>query len=113
LPRKNKPEYRGFSLPVPFIERIEEIVNDDPHYRSIADFVKDAIDEKINSHIFEQTLHDYELIIYRNLMAAYRFAAIKEAETIAAERFEKYNALISQRGLEKEKSIKNNKKGTN
>ena len=41
-------KYQSVSLAVPFIEEIKNHIKDSPQYRSIADFVRDAVREKMD-----------------------------------------------------------------
>jgi Arc/MetJ-type ribon-helix-helix transcriptional regulator len=41
--------YRTVSLPEPLLERIEEYLSTHPEYTSLADFVKEAVREKLDS----------------------------------------------------------------
>ena len=47
--KKIKPsvKYQGVSLPVPFINEIKKHIKGDPKYRSIADFVRESVREKM------------------------------------------------------------------
>ena len=76
---KSKPRYRGFSLSVSLIEEINERIKNDPEYRSTADFVRDAVREKLDGMVISNELTDFEKIIYRDLMRQKRLEALKEA----------------------------------
>ena len=47
--KSSKPpvKYRGTALPVPLIEEIKATIKDNPNYRSMAEFIRDACREKI------------------------------------------------------------------
>lgn len=47
---KPKAKYQGISLPKEFIDEIKEYVLKTGEYKSIAEFTKDAIREKMESH---------------------------------------------------------------
>lgn len=49
-PRTKKPvSYHGISLPSSLIEEIKDFIQDKPKYRSVAEFTKEALREKIYS----------------------------------------------------------------
>ena len=47
--RKSKPsvKYQGISMPIPFIAEIKKHIMFNPRYRSVADFAREAIREKM------------------------------------------------------------------
>ena len=54
--RKSKPsvKYQGISMPIPFIEKIKGHIKDDDNYRSVADYVRQSVREKMEK---EPVLH--------------------------------------------------------
>jgi Arc/MetJ-type ribon-helix-helix transcriptional regulator len=47
-PRAKKAvKYQSVSLSVPFIEKIKLVIKDRPEYRSVADYVRESVREKI------------------------------------------------------------------
>lgn len=44
---KGRPQYQGFSLPTPFVEEIKKHIEEDPKYRSITDFIRQSLREKM------------------------------------------------------------------
>ena len=76
---KKEPRYRGFSLAVPLIEEINKQIKDDEEYRSTADFVREAVREKLDGMIISGELTSFEQLIYRDLMRQKRLEALKES----------------------------------
>jgi Arc/MetJ-type ribon-helix-helix transcriptional regulator len=61
-PSTKKPvSYHGISLPSPFIEQIKVYIQDKPEYRSVAEFVKEAVRQKMES---ERKLKQGGMYIY-------------------------------------------------
>jgi len=48
--KKSKPsvKYQGISMPIPFIEEIKKFIMKNSKYRSVADFTREAIREKMH-----------------------------------------------------------------
>jgi hypothetical protein len=48
--KRSKPaaKYQGFALEIPLIDEIKKYIKDKPEYRSVTDFVRSAIREKIS-----------------------------------------------------------------
>ena len=63
--KKSKPsvKYQGISMPIPFIEEIKKHIMNDPKYRSVADFAREGIREKMNNTFLEKRVARLELII--------------------------------------------------
>ena len=47
LRKRKEYRYHSLSLPVPFIEQVKDHIKDRPQYRSVADFARDAMKERI------------------------------------------------------------------
>jgi len=54
--KKGRPQYQGFSLPTPFVEEIKKHIGNDQRYRSITDFIRSAIREKMDIDIGAESL---------------------------------------------------------
>lgn len=52
-PKTKKPpvSYHGISFPSPFVEQIKKYIENNPQYRSVAEFTKEAVREKMNREI--------------------------------------------------------------
>ncbi len=44
---KDRPKYQSVSLAVPFVDNIKKYIFNKPEYRSVADFAREAIREKM------------------------------------------------------------------
>ena len=75
----NKSGYRGFSLSISLIEEIKGQIKEDPEFSSVADFIREAAREKLDSLIIGQELTPVEKIIFRDSMRQKRLEALKEA----------------------------------
>jgi hypothetical protein len=67
---KKRAKYQGVSLPVPLIEEIKKHIMHKKEYRGIADFIKQAIREKMNfssafDRIFDEAKHSDKILIMR------------------------------------------------
>jgi len=49
---KPKVRYQGFALAVPLIQEIKDKIKDDPTYRSVTDYVRQAVREKMDRNKF-------------------------------------------------------------
>jgi len=77
--KQRKGNYTGLSLPSALMDEVERITKNDSNYRSLTDFTKDAIREKLDKTIIEKELTDFEKIIFRDIMRQKRIEALKES----------------------------------
>jgi Arc/MetJ-type ribon-helix-helix transcriptional regulator len=57
--KRSKPavKYQGFALEIPLIDEIKKHIKDKPEYRSVTDFVRDAIKFRLHTPIESQKLY--------------------------------------------------------
>ena len=60
---KPRVKYHSISLPVPFIEEIKKHILEKPEYRSIADFAREALREKMHNNSLKKRVERLELIV--------------------------------------------------
>ncbi len=59
--KSKKTKYQGVSVPVCLIEEIKDHVKDNPKYRSISEFVRVAILERLKNDMYNKKLESGEI----------------------------------------------------
>jgi Arc/MetJ-type ribon-helix-helix transcriptional regulator len=78
---KDRPPYQSVSLPVPFVKEIKDFIKDKPQYRSIADFVKDSIREKMDYENFSKKPSNRDIsIIDKSMKELKEYWKIKKSK---------------------------------
>ena len=62
MKRTKKPvKYQGFALEIPLINNIKKHINDRPQYRSVTDFVRAAVREKIEYEKQSEIVKNFDM----------------------------------------------------
>ncbi|UCF13256.1 MAG: hypothetical protein JSW06_03085 [Thermoplasmatales archaeon] len=78
--KRSKPvtKYQGFALSVPFIQEIRVHIQDDDRYRSITDYVRQAVREKMDKEKERKELFTKELQLSKEIGVQLKAGASKE-----------------------------------
>lgn len=69
---KPRVKYQGFALEVPLIQEIKDYINNDPRYRSVTDFARVAIREKLDKERYRKNIensHTSKVLSWENFEA--------------------------------------------